>query len=107
MAGVEIHLLSSTYYQDPKGFSDKITALFVPDSVACAKLIEAGKCILDFEQNNRRFQSLVRLLICNQMIRFTKLHSGTTAFLIHPCQAMLLFWLLFLIGSESTAETIS
>ena len=50
-----IRLLSSTYYQDPKGFSDKITALFGPDSVVCEKLIEAGRCILNFEQNNQRF----------------------------------------------------
>ena len=50
-----IHLLSSAYYQDPKGFSDKMTALLGPGSAVCEKLIEAGKCILNFEQNNQRF----------------------------------------------------
>ena len=49
-------VLSSLYYQDPKEFSDGLTALFGPGSKICAKLIESANCILVFEQNNQRFR---------------------------------------------------
>jgi hypothetical protein len=50
-----IRLFSEMYYQDPKDFSDEMTALFGPGAEVCAKLIKSGKCILNFEQNNQRF----------------------------------------------------
>ncbi len=51
-----IRLLSAMYYQDPKDFSDEITALFASDSEISTKLIELEKCIFNFEQNNQRFR---------------------------------------------------
>lgn len=107
MAGVEIHLLSSTYYQDPKGLSDKITVLFGPDSVACAKLIEAGKCILDFEQNNQRFSipcTVVDLQPDDSFYQATFWHNS----LFNPSLPGNVIILAFIPDwSESTAETIS
>lgn len=50
-----IRLLSEMYYQDPKDFSDEITALFGPGSETCEKLRTSEKCVLNFEQNNQRF----------------------------------------------------
>lgn len=51
-----IRLFSEMYYQDPKDFSDEMTALFGSGSTTCAKLIASGKCILNFEQNKQRFR---------------------------------------------------
>lgn len=51
-----IRLFSEMYYQDPKDFSDEMTALFSPGSETCAKLIASEQCVLNFEQNNQRFR---------------------------------------------------
>lgn len=102
-----IRLLSSTYYQDPKGFSDKITALFGPDSVVCAKLIEAGKCILKFEQNNQRFSitcAVVDLQSDDSFYQATFWHNS----LFNPSMPGNVNILAFIPDwSESQAETIS
>jgi len=50
-----IRHLSERYYQDPKSFSDRLTALFGPDSLVCKKLLEATRCTLTFEHNRQRF----------------------------------------------------
>ena len=50
-----IQLFSEMYYQDPKDFSDEMTALFGPGSEICSTLIKSGKCVLIFEQNNQYF----------------------------------------------------
>ena len=50
-----MRLFSEMYYQDPKDFSDEMTALFGPGSETCADLIKSGKCILEFEQNTQNF----------------------------------------------------
>jgi len=74
-----IHLLSSTYYQDPKGFSDKITALFGPDSAVYENLIETGKCILDFQQNKQKFRipcSVVDLQSDDSLYQATFWHNS-------------------------------
>jgi len=42
--------LQATYYQYPREFSDLITALFGPGSQAAERLVQIGRCRLDFEQ---------------------------------------------------------
>ncbi len=74
-----ITLLSSAYYQDAKEFSEKICALFARDSAVCTKLIEAGKCTLDFEQNTQRFCLPCRVLDLqtdDPLYQFTFCHNS-------------------------------
>lgn len=102
-----IHLLSSAYYQDPKGFSDKMTALLGPGSAVCEKLIEAGKCILNFEQNNQRFSipcAVVDLQSDDSFYQATFWHNS----LFNPSMPGNVNILAFIPDwSESQAETIS
>lgn len=51
-----IRLFSEMYYQDPKDFSEEMTALFSPGSEISSQLIASGNCVLIFEQNNQRFR---------------------------------------------------
>ena len=51
-----LQVLSEAYYQHPQGFSSQITALFALDSEVADKLLEAGKCTLDFEQEGQKFE---------------------------------------------------
>jgi hypothetical protein len=102
-----IHLLSSAYYQDPKGFSDEITALFGHNSVICEKLIAAGKCVLDFQQNNQRFRipcSVKNLQSDDALYQATFWHNS----LFNPSMPGNINILVFIPDwSESQAETIS
>lgn len=50
-----IKLLSATHYQYPADFSDRMTALFSPESVLAATLLEARACRLDFAQFGRGY----------------------------------------------------
>ena len=43
------------YYQDRNAFSDRMTALFKPDSVAAGRLDEAGAATLVFGEKNQRY----------------------------------------------------
>ena len=56
-----VKVLSATYYQHPRDFSDELTALFGPDSETAAKLIEAGACSLAFAQYNQSYRLPCRL----------------------------------------------
>lgn len=51
-----LKLLQADYYEEPQGFSDRITALFGPHSDIVESLLEAGRCTLDFEQTNQSYQ---------------------------------------------------
>ena len=50
-----VRLLSAAYYQIPRGFSDRMTALFSVDSKIAAALLEDGECRLDFDQSGQRY----------------------------------------------------
>lgn len=50
-----LQILAEAYYQQPKGFSTQITALFALDSEVAEKLLKAGKCTLNFEQESQMF----------------------------------------------------
>lgn len=47
--------LQAEYYQRPKTFSDKLTALFPDPSRVTDYLVENGRCILVFEQYSQRY----------------------------------------------------
>ena len=51
-----LRVLSATYYQRAKEFSDEMTALFGPSSETANRLLAARECILDFEQYNQRYR---------------------------------------------------
>lgn len=51
-----LQTLSSAYFQRPKEFSDEMTALFGPGSDMVSRLIETGRCVLEFEQYNQRYR---------------------------------------------------
>ena len=46
---------AESYYQDRKMFSDRMTALFSPDSSAAARLIDAGAATLIFNEKSQRY----------------------------------------------------
>jgi hypothetical protein len=45
-----LRFLASTYYGDPKRFSDVLTGLFAADSTVAAALIAEGRCVLHFRE---------------------------------------------------------
>ncbi len=51
-----IGILSKIYFQDPDTFSQRMTALFGPDSRMPDQLLETGQCLLKFEQQNQQYQ---------------------------------------------------
>ncbi len=51
-----LRLLAAAYYQRPGEFADELTALFGPDSTLVAKLLEPGRCVLEFEQYRQRYR---------------------------------------------------
>ncbi len=63
--------LAANYYQHPEDFSDRLTALFGPDSEAAQRLLMAGQVSLRFEQYNQRYE-----LPC----RITELSEGHSAY---------------------------
>ncbi|CAN5564867.1 hypothetical protein BH24ACT22_BH24ACT22_16510 [soil metagenome] len=50
-----LKILQAEYYQRPRGFSDKLTALFDEHSPTAASLLEAERCTLDFEQYSQKY----------------------------------------------------
>jgi len=57
-------ILQGSYFQDPGRFSDLMTALFASESPLAARLLEAGRCVLEFEQYTQCYRipcSVVRL----------------------------------------------
>lgn len=51
-----LQFLQSTYYHHAPSFRDEMTALFSRHSNAADQLIEAGQCLLVFEQFNQTFK---------------------------------------------------
>lgn len=47
--------LSAAYFQYPEEFSDVMTALFAPASGLAARLVEAGRCVLHFDQYSQKY----------------------------------------------------
>jgi hypothetical protein len=51
-----LRTLSATHYQHPDSFSDRITALFGPGSDLPERLLDDGRCRLDFQQYNQHYR---------------------------------------------------
>lgn len=51
-----LRALSAAYYQRPAEFSEEMTALFNTDGEIAARLLQAGSCVLDFEQYSQRYR---------------------------------------------------
>jgi len=56
-----LRFLAEAYYQRPEEFSDELTALFGPSSAVADRLLEAGRCGLDFAQFEQRYQLTCRV----------------------------------------------
>ena len=51
-----LKFFAAAYYQHPNTFSDRLTALFGPDSALAARLLTAGHCRLDFAQYSQHYR---------------------------------------------------
>lgn len=51
-----LRLLAAEYYQRPEEFSDQLTALFAQGSQLCALLLQAQRCVLEFDQWNESYR---------------------------------------------------
>jgi hypothetical protein len=56
--------LQADYFQEPAEFHDRLAAVLPHDSPLAAELVEAGACVLQFEEAGKRFElpCAVRLL---------------------------------------------
>jgi len=50
-----LKILSAEYYEDPREFSDVMTALFPAHSEIAATLLREGRCLLHFQQESQTF----------------------------------------------------
>ncbi len=50
-----LKMLAAAYYQRPREFSDRLTALFGPDSEIAEPTLAAGRCLLAFEQYSQSY----------------------------------------------------
>jgi len=51
-----LEVLQGSYFQDPTRFSDVLTALFAAESPLAAQLLDAGGCVLEFEQYTQGYR---------------------------------------------------
>ena len=51
-----LRILSSSYYQDPENFSDRMTASFSPDSGIVTTLVRKNRCVLHFQQHRQAYR---------------------------------------------------
>lgn len=56
-----LRFLAEAYYQRPEEFSDELTALFGPGDALAERLVEAQRCILEFEQFGQRYRLTCRV----------------------------------------------
>jgi hypothetical protein len=51
-----LKLLSEYYYQIPAEFDEEMTAVYSVHSEFAKRIVEAGSCMLEFDQGNQRYQ---------------------------------------------------
>lgn len=74
-----LRFLAEAYYQRPEEFSDELTALFGPRSGVVDRLLEAGRCGLDFAQFEQRYRiacRVKRLAASDPGFEFTYWHNS-------------------------------
>ena len=89
-----IRLLSSSYYQKNKEFSDILTATFTPESEIAKTLIEKGVCRLLFEAFSHRFDvkfNVIQLEKSEFLYHSTISHNQLFNINIHPETIVLSF----------------
>lgn len=89
-----LELFSETWYQQAREFSDTLTATFPPGSAGAARIVEAGRCTLDFNAYNERFtlDCAVRALAPNHpLYQATWWHNILFNPALHPDTVMLAF----------------
>ncbi|CAN0605427.1 unnamed protein product, partial [Ectocarpus sp. 12 AP-2014] len=53
--------LQATHFQNAKSFSERLTALFNRGAAVPSKLLDAGHCILEFEQFSQKYYLTCRV----------------------------------------------
>ena len=74
-----LRFLAEAYYQRPEEFSDELTALFAPRHALPEALLEAGRCVLRFEQFEQRYDlwcTVRRLATTDPGHAFTYWHNS-------------------------------
>lgn len=51
-----LEILAASYFQQPRQFSDVMTALFGPQAAVAARLLDLGRCVLEFEQFSQAYR---------------------------------------------------
>jgi hypothetical protein len=51
-----VEILAAGYFQQPRNFSDTMTALFGPSSAVAAALLTHGRCTLEFEHFSQAYR---------------------------------------------------
>ncbi len=51
-----LEIQAASYFQQPRQFSDVMTALFGPDSSVAGRLLDLGGCVLEFEQFGQAYR---------------------------------------------------
>jgi hypothetical protein len=69
-----LETLSGSYFQQPADFTDVLTALFGPGSAVVARLLNLGRCVLEFEQFTQAYR-----LVCavRELAEAQPLHQAT------------------------------
>jgi len=73
-----LEILRGSYFQEPVRFSDRITALFGPRSQLAALLLDAGQCVLEFEQYTQAYRipcAVTRLAEAHAFYQATLWHN--------------------------------
>jgi len=73
-----LEILQGSYFQEPARFADVLTALFGPGSALAARLLDAGRCVLTFEQYTQAYRipcSVARLPAAHPRHQATYWHN--------------------------------
>jgi hypothetical protein len=73
-----LEFLQGSYFQQPAGFSDVLTALFAPGSVLACRLLDLGCCRLEFEQYTQGYRlpcAVARLSAAHPRYQATYWHN--------------------------------
>jgi hypothetical protein len=73
-----LEFLQGSYFQQPAGFSDVLTALFAPGSALAGRLLDLGACRLEFEQYRQGYRlpcAVTRLPVAHPRHQATYWHN--------------------------------
>ena len=62
-----IEILAASHFQYPGEFTDRLTALFGPESAIADRLLSHGRCVLGFEQFSQWFRLTCRVLALEEV----------------------------------------